>query len=108
MAAAPRPGATIFEGFLVKAPPIQDANGFALRRWHKRFFRLTEKTLDYYQDTNPTTHKGSITVSAMKSINDSLSSPKHEYLFSIVTVAREYYLAASSFDERKQWVDHLR
>eukprot|EP00053_Salpingoeca_punica_P012704 m.114031 g.114031 ORF g.114031 m.114031 type:complete len:451 (-) comp16017_c0_seq1:587-1939(-) len=96
-------------GFLIKAPPIRNANDTSLAKWHRRFFRILEgsKMLEYWEDDQLKLKKGEVDLKNCTKVRPAVISKKFPFLFSIVLPDREWFFAADNEQEKKKWVDYL-
>jgi len=100
--------ATVKEGYLKK-------RGHLRKSWKTRWFALKLDGFYYYGDAKDALHKGHIpmndilgveTVSSAEDL-DKLKAPAHIlsfFLFKIVTAKNDYYVAATTVEDRDEWV----
>lgn len=100
-------GEVVMSGYLIKSPPATKIRN--LRSWTKRYFVLYANKLLYYykneRDKRPV--KEPIMLANCKCVDAKLNHERFEFVFSIVTPQRIYYLVARTQGEMEEWVDKL-
>jgi len=96
------------EGFLKK-------RGHLRKSWKTRWFALKLDGFYYYGDSSDTVHKGHIStidITGVESVTsneelEKLKAPAHIlsfFLFKVITSRTEYYVAATTVEDRDEWV----
>eukprot|EP00049_Salpingoeca_infusionum_P025617 m.20718 g.20718 ORF g.20718 m.20718 type:complete len:577 (+) comp8195_c2_seq1:691-2421(+) len=98
----------LYAGYLIKSPPIQRVDQLSVRRWRQRYFVLySNKRLEYWNDESRTTLKGQIDLGTCWGVKPNMKHKKYQYVFSISTEMREYFLVAGSEVTMMNWVKLL-
>jgi len=96
-----------FAGFLNKSPPLKDVDeSKILKRWQRRWFILSKTHLRYYTDESEEEMKGEIRLMGSK-VTEAVHSDKMDYVFSVDTSDRRYYMEAKSDSEREMWASKV-
>ncbi|KAF7987524.1 hypothetical protein HCN44_003286 [Aphidius gifuensis] len=102
----------LYHGFLVKSPPTKRL----FSRWRKRWFVLGHNAelpgqyfLKYYVEKGCKKLKGHIDLDQCEKIDAGLKytnrKQKCQYMFSVITTERTYYLLAETEADMNRWVD---
>jgi len=115
----PSPGSEVLcEGWMVKSPPLETKPhipGYSLfkAKWRRRWFVLQQGKLprqyllNYYQDDTKKKLKGTIALDDCEQVEHGLVDRKgnYDFMFSINTRSRSYFLAVDSRKEMDTWVN---
>jgi len=114
----PLPGSEVLcEGWMVKSPPLETKPipGYSLfkAKWRRRWFVLQQGKLprqyllNYYTDDTKKRLKGTIPLDDCEQVEHGLVDRKgnYDYMFSINTRSRSYFLAVDSRREMDTWVN---
>jgi len=92
---------TFRNGYLTK-------EGDKIKTWKKRWFRIHDNWLSYYNDASDTAPIKSINVKGGKAFNAlSKCSSQRPYVFEFRVGGKVYYLNASSEDDKSAWMKAL-
>jgi len=117
MEALPAISEVLCEGWMVKSPPVETKTipGYSLfkARWRRRWFVLQQGKLprqyllNYYTDETKKRLKGTIALDECEQVEHGLVDRKgnYDYMFSINTPSRIYFLAVDTEKEMDTWVN---
>eukprot|EP01086_Lenisia_limosa_P001260 TRINITY_DN12319_c0_g1_i1.p1 TRINITY_DN12319_c0_g1~~TRINITY_DN12319_c0_g1_i1.p1 ORF type:complete len:134 (+),score=24.91 TRINITY_DN12319_c0_g1_i1:107-508(+) len=91
------------EGFLMK-------EGLKFKTWKYRYFVLKKNTLTFYKGAEKLEAgepQGRIFLDESCSVSDSEEYKQTEYVFSLATPRRTFFLSASSHEDKMAWVNSL-
>eukprot|EP00053_Salpingoeca_punica_P011670 m.104030 g.104030 ORF g.104030 m.104030 type:complete len:457 (-) comp15737_c0_seq2:555-1925(-) len=108
----------IWEGYLIKSPPLKTPTGSSMKSWRKRFFVIhappfpQETVIRYYADQeahrSAVEPKGEIPLSQITAVKAVAGHSRHANMFQIETQTRMFFLSAPTVEEMHKWIYSIR
>lgn len=100
----------LYQGWLIKAPPLKHVKQATTKRWRKRWFvlRASMCRLSYYTDETMLETKGEIDLKFSKRVLIKLEAGSKKNVWSIEFEDRDYYFQALSEADMIKWAHHIQ